>query len=304
MKNDIIKSERDMQRYPKHAFVLSFFFTGLGQIYNGDLSKGIVFYALRVLTLLIIPISTILKSIDSYISFFVFAIVLHIVFWLLSPLEAIYGAEGKDAVNLKRYNSLLFYSIYGVLSTGILICSFLFVSLFISTETIGTNRMNPTILDEECILINRYAINNLDIGDVVVYTDKGVNNISRIIAKEGDTLRYENNAYHINDTQLQLGILTGIEQERMGLENSEDLFYEVNGRRKYPVRVSMIKSPDVPKKSTIISVEQNMLLLSIDDRTKDNPYFIIDRSQVNGKVEGILYSSKFTRLLLQPYLTD
>ncbi len=304
MKKDIIKSESDLPRDQRIAFALSFFFTGLGQIYNGDFSKGIVFLALRILSLLIIPISGALKSIDSFISFFVIAFVFHAIFWILSPIEAMFGARGKDSVNLKRYNSLFFYSIYGTLSTGLLIFSFIFVTLFISIERIDTNRMNPTFLEDEYILVNRYAHKDLDVGDVVIYSNNGTNSIGRIIAKENETFRQEGNAYYINDTPLQLGIVAEPESDELGLENSENLFVEVNGRRRYPVIVNMPESPTDRDQGKTVFVLPGMLMLSIDNRMKDDPYHTIESKQISGNVEGVLYSSKFSRLLTQPYLMD
>ena len=130
MKNRIITSTIPLKRSPVTAFILSFIFTGLGQIYNGDLSRGIVFFVLRILSLVIIPFYAVLKCADSCLSFFVIALAFHIIIWIASPFESLIGARRKGAENKKTYNSIIFYFVYTILSIVLLMLSVLFVSFF------------------------------------------------------------------------------------------------------------------------------------------------------------------------------
>ena len=144
MKSGIIISETGLNRYPWLAFTLSFFFTGLGQVYNGDLAKGIVFFLLRIFTFVFPVAVIILRNYDSYISFFGAAAVINILIWILSPVEAMYTARGLDVINLKKYNSLIFYIPYCVINTSLILSSLFFVSLFASIEQISNDDMNPS----------------------------------------------------------------------------------------------------------------------------------------------------------------
>ncbi len=312
MKSGIIISRAGQDRYPWLAFTLSFFFTGLGQVYNGDLAKGIVFFMLRIFTF-VYPVAVImLKNYDSYIFFFGAAAFINILIWILSPVEAMYTARGLDAVNLKKYNSEIFYILYGIFNVIVLFLSIYFISLFISIEEVTTDEMNPAFSAGEYILVNKYSLNKYDVGDVVFYSDDGSYNTGRIIAKGGEEYRYEGNKYYINDFELRLGILSDEEMERLGLSSSGDLFYETNGKRKYPVKVfieSDIEKTDKNKKAFLrrvnsIQIKKGMLLLSRDDRTSEDPGKVVNTDAIKGRVEGVFLTFNLGRFFLKPYFND
>ena len=171
MKSAIIKSESSLKRYPVLAFALSFIFTGLGQIYNGDFSKGIVFFILRILSIVFIPLYVILQNNFSII-FVLAAVAVHLFVWLISSVEAMYSTKGKHAYNLKKYNTILFYIFYGIINSVLVVFSiFLIISLF-SIYKIQTDDMNPILIKNDYILINKYAVKNTGAGDIIFFSLK------------------------------------------------------------------------------------------------------------------------------------
>lgn len=64
---------------PGVAAVLSFFFTGLGQIYNGEIGKGIAFIVVGVVNVLLM--------------FFIIGFITAPIFWIFNIYEAYKGAE-------------------------------------------------------------------------------------------------------------------------------------------------------------------------------------------------------------------
>ncbi|MDY6935001.1 MAG: signal peptidase I [Spirochaetota bacterium] len=304
MKNRIVRSESVLQKNPITAFLLSFFFTGLGQIYNGDLSKCIVFFGLKTLTLLIIPLYVIHKSADSNISFFVFTSILHLAIIFISPLEAMYKARKERSFNFKGYNSLLFYFIYAVLHTGIILISFFIVSFYFNINKIKANLMNPTLHEGEYVLINKYEENNYGVGNVIKYTYKGQQRIGRILAKEGEQVYYKGNIFYIKGKTPKLNIMSESQLKVIGLDNREDLFIESISGIQYPVQITLSKSASNSRRGRSIIIENNMFFITFDNRRKNIKYELIEKKIIEGKVEGIIYSSKIKRILLKPYVMN
>jgi len=56
LSRQIIISQKYRKANPFYAFLMSFFFTGLGQIYTGSLHRGITYLLLKVLVILIPPV--------------------------------------------------------------------------------------------------------------------------------------------------------------------------------------------------------------------------------------------------------
>ncbi len=76
-----------MQKNPGLAAVLSFFFTGLGQIYNGQIGKGVLFISIQVINALLMFV---------LVGFITFPI-----FWIWGMVDAYRTAErmNKSAVS-------------------------------------------------------------------------------------------------------------------------------------------------------------------------------------------------------------
>jgi TM2 domain-containing membrane protein YozV len=68
---------------PGVAAVLSFFFTGLGQIYNGQIGKGIAFIAVGVVNLLLTLV--------------IIGFITAPIFWIFNIYDAYKGAEKFNA---------------------------------------------------------------------------------------------------------------------------------------------------------------------------------------------------------------
>jgi signal peptidase I len=300
MKSVIIKSESKLKRYPVLAFTLSFVFTGLGQIYNGDFSKGIVFFILRILSISFIPLYVILQNSFS-IMFALAAMAIHVLVWLISSAEAVYSTKGKHAYNLKKYNTILFYFFYGIVNSVFIIFSILLATSLLSIKEIQTNNMNPVLLKNDYILINKYAVKNAGVGDIIFFSSNNNFSAGRIIAGDADMIKKKGNNYFINDTALTYTIISKPELDKMGLANSEDLFFEINGEKKYPVKLKSGNSKDA-RASELITLAKGEFLITFDNRSKNDSYEAITLGSVIGRVEGIVYSKEHKRIFNMMYL--
>lgn len=299
MKSTIIKSESSLRRYPLPAFAMSFLFTGLGQIYNGDFSKGIVLFILRIISLIFIPLYVIIQNSFSIIPALTAAL-FHIGIWIFSSVEAMHSAKDKRSFNLKKYNSILLYIFYIIINSAFVAFSiFLIISLF-SVQKIDTDDMNPALLKNDYILINKYAAKKIAPGDVILLSLNNKLIAGRIIASDADMVSKKGNNYYINDAALSYTVISKPELEKLGLPNSEDIFFEINGEKKYPV---LIKSGNKnnEKIAEPINLGKGEFLIAFDNRIKNGSWETVAQDSVIGRVEGILYrkdiKSIFSRTL-------
>jgi signal peptidase I len=299
MKTEIIKSESRLKRYKSISFMLSFFFTGLGQVYNGCLSRAVVFTSLRFFSLIIISLFSLTRGSDFSVLLFILPSAFSILIWLISLLEAVCSSSGKIAYNKKKSNSILFYMIYALITSALLAVSVIFVFSFFSIEKIVGDDMNPVLMKNEYILINKYSVKDITAGDVIFFT---LNNTSpaRVIAKVGNTVRKKNNNIYINDTSLTYSIIPKTDLEKMEIGNSEDLFYEINWERKYPVILEKKDRKDLPEKPVLL--DSGKYYITFDNRSKNNSFYVIGSDTVTGRVEGIIFSRQIKRIFNKMYL--
>ncbi len=299
MKTEIIKSESRLKRYKSLSFTLSFFITGLGQVYNGDLSRAVIFIALRIFSLLIIPLFALTKSSSYSVLFLILPAAFSLLVWLISPLEAIYSSNGKDAFNLKKYNSIIFYIFYAFIASALIIASALFVLSFFSMGKVAGDDMNPGLKKSEIILINKYAAKDISVGDVILFSSEKIITAGRVVAKEGNTVGMKNNVFYINDTALIYGIILKTDLEKMAIDNSEDLFYEINRERKYPVRLEK-KNGKIPPGQPVF-LESGKYFIAFDNRSINTMHYIIGSADVAGRIEGIIFSRQLKRIFNKMY---
>src|SRR5271157_5693982 len=130
----MIKTQKIKTRYPFIAFLLSLVCTGLGQVYNGDMAKGIAFGLLRSIPLLLVPVVTLRQKPASCITVFAVLLLISVAITLLSSGEAMLQARGKREIPQKAFNSYTGYGLFALINTALIAVS---VALLISFFSIG-----------------------------------------------------------------------------------------------------------------------------------------------------------------------
>jgi signal peptidase I len=301
MSNRIIRSGALFQRSSLIAFLLSLLFTGLGQLYNGELSKGVTFFIMRILSLLLIPFFLVVDERNSYIFVFAILALFHFFIWLMAAVEALFSALGKKIFSLKAYNSVFAYCAYGFVSSLLLGIAVMHASLFFMIARMDSNDMNPTIFGGEYVLINKYIAERSGVGDVVLYGDSDENRYGRIIAGQDNAFIYKEGLFEINRVNLSIGVFSDRELDRRGLDNSEDIFFEINNRR-YPIKYLPPARSDFKKRYRQIGIQEGELLVAIDNRRKKGAYGIIKQKSIIGRVEGIIIGTTIKRMMLLPFV--
>jgi signal peptidase I len=198
--------------------LLSLLKPGLGQIYNGQARKGIIFLFLYILVSFLLPfiISQMFALYPSSLPLLpiclLFIICLGILgFYIVVITDTIRQSNRlRDSYQLKKYNKLLVY-------VGILVCAGLITRLapavdidwekiknnYIQPYKIVSGSMEPTFLIGDLFLVDRrLPARNPTRGDIIVFEypkNKTIDFIERVVAVGGDTIEIRNKELYVNN---------------------------------------------------------------------------------------------------------
>lgn len=194
------------KRIPIIAAILSFLTPGLGQLYNGQILKGICFYLADFL----IPIILLLAGLQFQFYGLAAILLFYICLWLFIIGEAFFSAKRKKEVVLKRYNKGYIYLLIILFMLGSYIISKDFIANFasktlrFSAYQMSTGSMEPTLLIGDYIIADfkYFKKNEPQEGDLVIFQypkDPAKVFINRVIALEGEKIEIKDKQVFIND---------------------------------------------------------------------------------------------------------
>ncbi len=197
------------KRRPIVAAILSSLAPGLGQLYNGQVIKGIIF----LLSLILLPI--IMFRIGLHYSYYGLAIILLIfMFFLLFIIgEAFFTAIKKKEFILKSYNKWYIYLLIILLINSIVLIPTNFLTnkvLGFSAYKMPTGSMEPTLRIGDYLVadLKYFKKNELQRGNLIIFKypeDPAKIFIKRIIALEGEKIEIKSKQAYINDVPLPEG---------------------------------------------------------------------------------------------------
>jgi signal peptidase I len=172
---------------------------GLGQIYNGDLFKGVCFFCLFVMSPLVLLRLTLLLPDSMLLAGTCISALLITAIFTFMAIEALhFAAQNGKGYILKKYNRWYFYLAFGLFGT-------VFVSSAVMTYTqahimgfyrIVTGSMEPAVTKGDFVIFDKtaYKHQSPEKGDIVVFTypnDRSKLYVKRIHALPGDTVRQD-----------------------------------------------------------------------------------------------------------------
>lgn len=191
------------KRKPFIAALSSFIAPGLGQVYNGQLIKGIFFFIILLLLPLLLSLTGLHHNLSGLIAIFVISICL----WLFIIGDAYFVAFKKKEIVLKPYNKGYVYLITVVFIIGITFTSSDIIrnkGLGLKPYQIPTGTMEPTLLAGDYIMVDvkYYKANELKRGDLVIFKyPKEPSKVfaKRVIALEGEKIEIKDKQVYINN---------------------------------------------------------------------------------------------------------
>lgn len=202
MINSEEKKKGKYSRSPIIAFLGTVFFPGFGQIYNGQLKKGVLFLSI----ILILPFIYGFTRLPTFFYGFVIMLIIDISFKIYIVYDATATARKIKNYTPKCYNTwyfnLLFISIIGVIIWFYEYDRALGVQSF----QIPTSTNEPTIKVGDRLIADLKAFNNTspNYGDFVIFQeeDNSLNfSMYRVVGLPGDKIKFENNFLIINNNK-------------------------------------------------------------------------------------------------------
>ncbi len=290
MTDKIIQTRKREAKSPGVAFLLSLFFTGLGQMYNGDLPRGAVIFLLRTMAFLALPAAMVTREPVSGITVFISLMAAALLITVASPVEAMMVARRGRELPVRGYNSIRAYAGYAIIQSVINTMLVIMLAAFFSAGQVADRCGEPLLEKGDIVLIYRYAPQGYRRGDLVFHKD---GTLGRIVALGGDSVRYENNIFYVNGLPLPLGYITDDTIAHFS-ETRGDVLSEMNDGRKYPVRFK--QSPGVTLRAIAPMVNRGSVLVSTDSRLIKDFARTIPVDAIYGRVEGILFSSYLRKI--------
>ena len=188
------------------AGFLSLFEPGLGQIYNGQARKGLIFL---VLPLLFLPVMSLCLNSNKILHFLITFALLTTGYYIIAIGDAIYTARKfKTEYNLKKYNKLITYLgvivLVFVLNTAI---SGYVKNNYVQAYKIPSTSNEPALLIGDHILTDRrVSARNPKRGALIIFEfpeDPKKDFVKRVVAIGGDTLEIRDKVLLINDEPIK-----------------------------------------------------------------------------------------------------
>jgi hypothetical protein len=289
MTDRIIRTLKTEARKPGRSLLLSLIFTGLGQMYNGELAKGAAFCLMRAVALAALPLSVIERAAaPSAVTALCLAAAV-LILTAASPAEAFIRARRRPDLPVRAYGSAPWYCAFAAGCALVTALAAIFMAAFFTVVLIEDGAAGPLLGPGDVVLVNRYRPEKAARGELTVAG--GIP--ARVIALEGDAVKYEGNIFFVNGRALPLGFLNDRAIAGFTADRG-DVLSESGDAGKYPVRFR--RSPEITLAGLETKVRAGHLLVASDTRLEKNFARIVPVGSVRGRVAGVLFSVRLSKI--------
>ena len=290
------EQRRIKKRNPFIAFVFSLLTPGLGQVYNGQLVKGIIIFLFPHAIPFIFEFTHWFTFFIGLISFLLIQVAVH----LYIIIDSIITAFHRKDYMLKVYNHWIVYSLAVVIMlVSVPIFYSTFSNIGIEAYVVSTDSNRPTLQIDDFIIadMKTYDDNQIEYGDIVVFDSPlGDKYISRVIGLPDDEIEIKDSVIKVNGRILRTTFVCNtMLGDYQVIEDEEEL---PNGRKhKIYRKNARYHTPYICDEK--ISLPANCYYLLSDNRdvgidSKDFGY--IRRHNILGKVVYCYFSISFGRI--------
>lgn len=280
------------------AGFLSFLVPGLGQVYNGQETKGLFFYILLSVWggFLISLVYYLLKPPITPMNIGIICIMalISMILWLLIIFESICTARRISSdYTLKRYNRWYIYLLLIVIIRLVdaSVENVVIENTIVKAYKIPAGSMMPTLLigDHFICDLSYYRSHNPERGDIVLFKwpmDESKDFVKRIIGIPGDTIQIMNDDIYINNEKLELKF---VGKYKLGQGKEADMYQETLGNISYQV---LDQNKGYKDFGPITASEGEYFVMGDNrDNSSDSRYWgMVKRHQIFGKPVFIYFS--------------
>ena len=271
-------------RKPILAFFLALFFPGFGQVYNGQIKKGIIFFLITFT----LPLFLGFTRIGIFFIGFFLIILIDFIFRIYVIYDAVKNAKKLKNYILKPYNSWFYYL---TIIIGIVTITWFYdynSIVGVKSYSIPTTSNEPTIKVGDKVVgdLNAFDDTKPNYGDIVIFQKKDSLNpwIYRIVGLPNDNLKIENNFLVINGKKCKTSFIKETKSEIYDVNEYEE---ELPNGLKH--KIYTFKKPFEENKNSIteINIPANSYFLIGDNRDNamDSRYIgVITKEEILAKV--------------------
>jgi len=192
---------------PVIALLLSLITPGLGQVYNGKLKRGIVFFLLFEFLFVLLHIFSGLRF-KFYGLMWYFASGLGLLgFFLFILLDALFGVNKLRVTVLKPYHKWYFYIVISAVT--FVMNEFVLQAILPDIKAFKSYRMSSTSMEPSLFIGDRLIVDRKIYkqvkpkrGELIIFEfpkDPSIDSIKRVMGLEGEKVEIINNKMYIND---------------------------------------------------------------------------------------------------------
>jgi signal peptidase I len=195
------------KRRPVIAFLLSLVTPGLGQMYNGKLKRGIVFFGVYEILLILLYVFSGLRYEFRGLVLFIAFIVILLGFFIYVLLDAIFNINKLRVTVLKPYHKWYLY--VGIFAAVLIINEVILDPILPDIKSFKSYKMSsssmaPALLIGDRLIVDMkvYKDEKPRRGDMIIFEfpkDPSKDYLKRVVGLEGEKIEIINNKVHIDE---------------------------------------------------------------------------------------------------------
>lgn len=288
--------DRAYGREPWLAVVLSLFAPGLGQIYCGEIVRGLVLFLVSLLFIPLVVLAALLPPATPVLVALVLTALFVLGAYFYAVLSAYRSAHKlREHYETREYNRPLVYVLFLAVGVFYTIGGAWYLPHVFEAFYLPTVSMAPTFLEGDHVLADKIAYRKAlpKRGDVVIFRvphKPAMTWIKRVIGLPGDTVEVKNHEVFVNDKRLERDRVPPLSLGGIAGVPEGDVFVESNAGSRYFILIGKEKVSDYAKKT----VPEGSFFLLGDHRdrsldSRDPEFGFVPLGDIFGNVPYIFY---------------
>jgi signal peptidase I len=265
------------------AFLLSLPLPGLGQVYNGQPKKAIIFFGLLLFIPLVFGLTRGTTFFYGLFSLFIIEVALRI--YII--IDGVRNAKRQKEYTLKPYNTWYYHLLIAIGMLAILLVYDISTVLGTQTFKIPTTSNNPTFQLGDWLVadMRAYKNNEPDYGDIVVYSrPDGQIYTFRVVGRPNDNIEIIDNIVSINGKPSKATFIKETTNDEMPVFEYEE---ELPNGHKHLIYILKVPydSTKTNIKNIVVPSDSYYLLGDNRDNAADSRYEgFISKDRIKGRI--------------------